>query len=405
MSYPPLVELDWEDLEYLENLERELTPWEQEYLEEMYEQKEEYERQLKIMEEVIEGEPLFTFDLPGYVEDKAVECEVDQVECEEQLFADEFTDKENKERKSYKHETDVEYTMVSSGDWSKPCAQEWHAQHIEVEAEGAEVVDVKEAILVEVDEDHGWDVRMVEERVPDVWMVEDESLRTKKVSKWRGMIRKWVSNPCDKKGQGPRRPEEAENRAETTHAWPKRRVRARMRGARARKEWQGTTRGSSMRGSKLVCQGIARDQARGGVRGLDARLHGSANEGCAKEGRAWRSGAQGEVVGWMAREGSCCGWTGAQQTMSDARALGALDDERGAHDDTREAQIKTGVASLILIGIGKARILIPAGIGKAVECWNARGRSVTGVILGKSGNVTGSIFLVGIGIVDMGSRH
>ncbi|CAA0837774.1 Unknown protein, partial [Striga hermonthica] len=35
----------------------------------------------------------------------------------------------------------------------------------------------------------------IEERVPDVWMVDDESLRTRKVSKRRGMIRKWVPDP------------------------------------------------------------------------------------------------------------------------------------------------------------------------------------------------------------------
>ncbi|CAA0835322.1 Unknown protein, partial [Striga hermonthica] len=147
-------------------------------------------------------------------------------------------------RKSYQQETDTEYTMVSSGDWSKACTQEWHAQHIEV----------KEAILVEVDEDHGWDVRMVEERVPDVWMVEDESLRTRKVSKRRGMIRKWVSDPCDKKGQEPRGPDEAVNRAKVMQAWPKRRVRARMQ-----------------------------MDLDGGVHGRDARAHEVANEG-----RAWR---------------------------------------------------------------------------------------------------------------------
>ncbi|CAA0831295.1 Unknown protein, partial [Striga hermonthica] len=237
----PLDELDWEDLEYLEGSERELTPWEQEYLKEMYEQKEKLERQLKIMEEVIEGEPLLTSDLSGYVEDKAVECEVDQVECEEPLSADEFTDEENQERMSYKQETDTEYTMVSLGDWNKACAQERHAQHIEVKEAILVVVEERRdathkedntdeemfevEVLVEVDNDHEWDVRMVEERVPDVWMVEDESLRTRKVSKRRGMIWKWVPYPCDKKGREPRGLEEAENRAKTMQAWPKRRVR------------------------------------------------------------------------------------------------------------------------------------------------------------------------------------
>ncbi|CAA0810584.1 Unknown protein, partial [Striga hermonthica] len=386
-------------------LERELTPWEQEYLEEMYEQKEKFERQLKIVEEVIEGEPLFTFDLPGYVEDKAVECKVDQFEREEPLFADEFTDEENRERKSYKQETDVEYTMVSSGDWSKACTQEWHAQHIEV----------KEAILVEVEEDHGWDVRMVEERMPDVWMVEDESLRTRKVSKRRGMIRKWIPDPCDKKGRGPRGLKEAEKRAKTTHAWPKRQVRARMRDTHAHEK----RRVQSSR------QGRAHVHWRRCTWHLEAR----------------QSGAQGVDVGWLMRARGCgewtasacrrtseCeGWPGKRTTLGvcsmhgggrDARTMGSdagdgldrvgigvPDDDSGAQGNTREEQCKNKGASLILVGIGKARILILAGIGKAVECRNARGRSVAEVILGRSENVTGIIFLVGIGIVDMGSKH
>ncbi|CAA0843127.1 Unknown protein, partial [Striga hermonthica] len=301
MLFEPLVEWDQEDLEYLENLERELTPWEQDYLEEMYEQKEEYERQLKISEEEIllvgeEGEAAH------------IDGEAEGVEGAKVIGA-----------------------ILVVGDGCKTCAREQRAQHIEVVAGGSEVlavgeemyvtveaghdeetyaqcdadgevVEVESEILAVVDEGHDETRRRnntdegdatfqfeTEEDVPDVWMVEDESLRTRKVSKRRGMIRKWIPNPDDEKVPELRQPKEARKRAKTMHAWPKRRVRARMRGARARKERQGsTTRGSNMRGSKLVGQGIARDQARGGVRGLDARLHGPANEGCAKERRTWR---------------------------------------------------------------------------------------------------------------------
>ncbi|CAA0825705.1 Unknown protein, partial [Striga hermonthica] len=77
---------------------------------------------------------------------------------------------------------------------------------------------------------------------------------------------------------------------------------------------------------------------------------------------------------------------------------------KGAIACAPERRGKTKAASLVLIGIGMARILDPAGLGKAVECRDAREGSVTGVILGRSGNVAGSIFLVGIGKMDMGSK-
>ncbi|CAA0835323.1 Unknown protein, partial [Striga hermonthica] len=77
---------------------------------------------------------------------------------------------------------------------------------------------------------------------------------------------------------------------------------------------------------------------------------------------------------------------------------------KGAIPCTPEGRGKTKATSLVLIGIGMVRIIDPAGLGKAVECRNAREGSVTGVILRRSGNVAGSIFLVGIGKVDMGSK-
>ncbi|CAA0806555.1 Unknown protein, partial [Striga hermonthica] len=43
-----------------------------------------------------------------------------------------------------------------------------------------EVFKVKGKVLVEVDEDREWDAHVVEEGVPEVWMVEDESLRARK---------------------------------------------------------------------------------------------------------------------------------------------------------------------------------------------------------------------------------
>ncbi|CAA0827420.1 Unknown protein, partial [Striga hermonthica] len=58
MSYEPMDEMDWEDLELLESLERELTPWESTYLDELHERRnrEEYERQLVEGRGAMEGE-------------------------------------------------------------------------------------------------------------------------------------------------------------------------------------------------------------------------------------------------------------------------------------------------------------------------------------------------------------
>ncbi|CAA0834905.1 Unknown protein, partial [Striga hermonthica] len=74
---------------------------------------------------------------------------------------------------------------------------------------------------------------------------------------------------------------------------------------------------------------------------------------------------------------------------------------KGAITCAHAGRRMTRVVSLILIGIGKVRILNPAGLGKATECRNAHERLVTRVILEGSGN----IFLVGIGKVDAGSKH
>ncbi|CAA0835310.1 Unknown protein, partial [Striga hermonthica] len=79
------------DLEYLEGLERELTPWEQEYLEEMHGQKKEYERQLKIMKEFVEEKPLFKSYLSGYVEEEVAECVDEPIEYDEPHALDEGT--------------------------------------------------------------------------------------------------------------------------------------------------------------------------------------------------------------------------------------------------------------------------------------------------------------------------
>ncbi|CAA0833388.1 Unknown protein, partial [Striga hermonthica] len=142
----------------------------------------------------------------------------------------------------------------------------------------------------------------LEEATPQLVLI-GESLRTRTHSKGEGMMRKWISRPEHAKSQWSRRSEKTEKRAKTTHAWPKRRVRARMRGSRGRQHeswthaWplayrtgskrtsakQRTTKviGSSMQGStkikssskcedtsdnwgSLVGRGVARDQARGG---------------------------------------------------------------------------------------------------------------------------------------------
>ncbi|CAA0816897.1 Unknown protein, partial [Striga hermonthica] len=66
----------------------------------------------------------------------------------------------------------------------------------------------------------------------------------------QSVMRKWVLTPDDKKGREPRQPEEAENRAKTTHAWPKRRVRALL----------GTTRGERRHGANRTEAGGVRDK-------------------------------------------------------------------------------------------------------------------------------------------------
>ncbi|CAA0843124.1 Unknown protein, partial [Striga hermonthica] len=168
---------------------------------------EKLKRQLKIMEGFVNEEPILEIDLPSYVEDKVTEFVVERVESEDpSSFSDVLMDEE--------------------------------VAHIEIEAKGAEVVEVKEESFVEVDrseeevshfdvEDAEIEVVMVEEGlgeemhmmveaaeieegVPDVWMVEDESLRASTFSKGVAMIRKWVPDPGDKKGQEPRQPDEAE---------------------------------------------------------------------------------------------------------------------------------------------------------------------------------------------------
>ncbi|CAA0836841.1 Unknown protein, partial [Striga hermonthica] len=97
--------------------------------------------------------------------------------------------------------------------------------------------------------------------------------------------------------QEARRPDEAGKRAKTTHAWPKRRVRACMRDnqARGKRHVQGNRQG---------------------------RAHAQWRR------RAWRleirqSGAQGKVVGWMAREGDCYGQMNAGASQQRASGLDA----------------------------------------------------------------------------------
>ncbi|CAA0806536.1 Unknown protein, partial [Striga hermonthica] len=114
-------------------------------------QKGEYERQLKIMKEFVEEEPLFQFDPSGYVQDKAVECE-------EPLFAHEFTDGDVDEAMGDdKGEVLVEAEGVEGaevigailvvGDGCKTCAPEQREQHIEIVAGGSKVLAIGEDML------------------------------------------------------------------------------------------------------------------------------------------------------------------------------------------------------------------------------------------------------------------
>ncbi|CAA0823526.1 Unknown protein, partial [Striga hermonthica] len=287
---------------------------------------------------------------------------VDQVEYEEPLFVDEITDEE----------TNAEYTMARSGDWCKTCAWQRRTQLIEVKE--SEEAKVKETIwvmgdgghdemhapynaheemfvvevLVQVDEDHERDVHVIEEEVPENWMVEDESLRTRTFSKGAGMIRKWVPDPDDKKIQEARRPDEAGKRAKTTHAWPKRRVRARMRGNRAHEKRR-------VQGNR---QGRAHAQWRRRAWRLEIR----------------RSGAQGEVVRWIAREGDCygpmngcastCGWAGtSQRRASGLDARERTSEREGACEgwsDTRTAGVCAGGSNALGAAHGRIACAISA---------------------------------------------
>ncbi|CAA0811734.1 Unknown protein, partial [Striga hermonthica] len=228
----------------------ELTPWEQEYLEEMYEQKEEYERQLKIMEEEQQEE----------AEEKLRESSEREAKRKEEKVAindlgPPMPDDQTDDTHIDVEETEVVEVIGGAIKRADVVDGEVSAEFKEAKTEGdKEMGEVREGDEEGVHEEVTFIVLDVEEDVPDVWMVEDESLRTRKVSKRRGMIRKWVSNPCDKKGREPRGLEEAENRAKTMQAWLKRRVRARMR------------------------MGLDRR-----VQGRDARAHEAVNEG-----RAWK---------------------------------------------------------------------------------------------------------------------
>ncbi|CAA0810223.1 Unknown protein, partial [Striga hermonthica] len=147
MRFIPLDEMDLQDLEYLEGLERELTPWEQEYLEELYKQRdleEKLERKLKIMEGFVDEEPILALDLPSYDEDKVAECEVNQVEYEEPSFADVFMDEEV---------AHIEILVV---------VEEGHDKTHKEGSADEEVFEVENEVLVEIFE--------VEERVPEVWI-------------------------------------------------------------------------------------------------------------------------------------------------------------------------------------------------------------------------------------------
>ncbi|CAA0810456.1 Unknown protein, partial [Striga hermonthica] len=283
----------------------------------------------------------------------------------------------------------------------------------EVKTEGDQIINVASEIMVEevfeveilaiIDEDREWDVCVIEEEVPEFWMVEDESLRTRKFSKGAGMMRKWVLTPEDKKSQEPRRPYETRNRAKTTHSWPRRRVRARMRG-----EWTSAYRALSTRkraralGTVGCAWAIGRIGAKraGRATGSNTGVRDCTGIGVRGSGKHARNEASDSRVRAVERE-----WSADAGDVLNRVGIGVLDDECRAHGGTHETQGKNMAASLILVGIGKARILILAGIGKAVECRNTRGRSVTGVTLGRSGNVSRSIFLVGKGIVDTSSKH
>ncbi|CAA0811057.1 Unknown protein, partial [Striga hermonthica] len=257
--------------------------------------KEEYERQLKISEKEI---------LPVGEEGEAahIDSEAEGVEGAEVIGA-----------------------ILVVGDGCITCAREQRAQHIEFVAGESEVLAVGEKMSVEDkvivvaseimveemfevemlvavkaghDEEayahYGVDTRVIEEEVLEFWMVEDESLRARTFSKGAGMMRKWVPSPDGKKDQESRRPEEAENRAKMTHTWPKRRVRARMRGVQARKK-------------RNIQEGRAHAHWRR---------------------RAWRSegrrcGVRGVEDGWWMQAGDCTGPMEANTSKERASGLDA----------------------------------------------------------------------------------
>ncbi|CAA0837972.1 Unknown protein, partial [Striga hermonthica] len=208
----------------------------------------------------------------------------------------------------------------------------------------------------------------VEEDVPDVWMIDDESLRTRIVSKRRGMMRKWVPSLDDKKIQETRRPDEAGKRAKTTHAWPKRRVRARMRSARARKEQQGSTGDREGEGDRLMGE--------------------------------WRASAH-DARGWTERD-DVCGYTEtSEQDTSidlDALVLGGTStgarleyEERASSDDAREYMP------------GK----VSGAHGHTVGGWDARVLASWGEARDKRtsmGDARGSRGLVDIGLSGAGAH-
>ncbi|CAA0806569.1 Unknown protein, partial [Striga hermonthica] len=303
MMFIPLDEMDLEDLEFLERLERELTPWEHKYLEELHERRdheEKLERQAKVMEGFADEEPILVLDLPGYVEDEVTEFMVERIGCED---SPSFGVVSMDVGQPDDTRIDVEEAEVAE---ILDVARE---KELHTMFEGAEAVKVKEEILVVVDEgyddtykkDHAdtkeatfQQVVIEIEEVPEVWMVEDESLRTRTFSKGAGMIRKWVLTPDDKKDQEPRLPEKAEERAKTTHAWPKRRVRARMRGAQVHKKGR-----------------IQEGRAHAHWRRRAWRL------------MVWRSGAQRVDVGWLMRARGYREWTSvAKGRISKWRASG-----------------------------------------------------------------------------------
>ncbi|CAA0832286.1 Unknown protein, partial [Striga hermonthica] len=178
-----------------------------------------------------------------------------------------------------------------------------HSFNKEVISEFKEA-EVEEEILVVVEEGHD-DGTHGEDNTDEVMATPQvkvicESLRTRTHSKGGGMMRKWLSRPENAESQWSRQSEKAEKKAKTTHAWPKRRVRARMRRSRGRRRkpwthaWPRAYRTGSRRAwprpgnpagrqrglddtryetrareglRSLVRQGIARDQARGDVHG------------------------------------------------------------------------------------------------------------------------------------------